>query len=192
MTVSSSRRRFIRLLTAAGLGSLAGCGDTATSGTSERPTTDTVTTTDKKVPKSIYEFLVEDYRGPDNYDGLEDYTGEKEVEILVGAEGNGGHYAFDPPAIHIDDGTTVTWRWTGKGGGHQVQGTHDSFFESSLTAEKGHTFTREFKLEPPNDHTGLYSYRCSEHDTSKGERAAIVVGTCCGRWPDPNETVPSN
>ncbi|WP_436927260.1 halocyanin domain-containing protein [Halosimplex amylolyticum] len=148
--------------------------------------------TDQKVPERVHDYLNENHRAPENYTGLTNMTGRAEVEVLVGADGNRGHYAFDPAAVLIDDGTTVTWRWTGDGGAHQVQGTLDASFESRLTAEKGHTFSREFTLEPPNEDGGLYAYECSQHDESKGERGAIVVGPCCGQYPDPTDEVPGN
>lgn len=192
MPETPSRRRLLQLVAAGSVGSLAGCGSSALVDTATSPTDTTPITTDQKVPKRIYEFLVEDYRGPDNYNGLKDYTGQEEVEILVGAEGNGGHYAYSPPAIHIDLGTTVTWRWTGKGGLHQVEGTLDSTFESERTLEKGHTFSQTFDLEPPNEDGGLFFFACSQHDESHGERGAIVVGPCCGQYPNPGDEVPEN
>ncbi|TVT94158.1 plastocyanin/azurin family copper-binding protein, partial [Haloferax volcanii] len=52
--------------------------------------------------------------------GYEDLRGQSEVTIEVGAEGNGGALAFSPAGVWIDTGTTVTWEWTGEGGGHNV------------------------------------------------------------------------
>ncbi|PSQ07359.1 halocyanin domain-containing protein, partial [Halobacteriales archaeon QS_5_68_33] len=48
---------------------------------------------------------------------VEDARGQDAVTIEVGA---GGGFAFDPPAIWISPGTTVTWEWTGEGGAHNV------------------------------------------------------------------------
>jgi halocyanin-like protein len=71
-----------------------------------------------------------------NYDDVADKTGASKVTVEVGAEGNNGPYAFAPPAIRIGTGTTVTWKWTGKGGSHNVV-AQDGSFESELSAEKG-------------------------------------------------------
>jgi len=104
----------------------------------------------------------------DNYDGtVVDTTGRGEVAVTVGAEGNGGAFAFDPPAVRVAVGTTVVWEWTGDGGQHNVV-DEDGGFESDLTAEEGHTFERTFE-EP-----GTYRYACTPH-RGVGMKGAIVV-----------------
>ena len=40
-----------------------------------------------------------------NFEGTADRTGEDEVTVTVGA---GGDLVFDPPAVHVDPGTTVS------------------------------------------------------------------------------------
>ncbi|WP_459862429.1 plastocyanin/azurin family copper-binding protein, partial [Haloplanus litoreus] len=55
-----------------------------------------------------------------NYSEVADATGQDEVTITVGAQGNGGAFAFGPPAVQIDPGTTVVWEWNGEGGQHNV------------------------------------------------------------------------
>ena len=45
-----------------------------------------------------------------NYEATVDYTGQESVTVAVGAGENG--VLFDPPAILVDPGTTVTWEWT--------------------------------------------------------------------------------
>jgi len=49
-----------------------------------------------------------------------DETGSSEVTVTVGAAGNGGFCAFDPPAVRVEPGANVVWEWTGKGGQHNV------------------------------------------------------------------------
>ena len=105
-----------------------------------------------------------------NYDGtVVDATGEGQASVSVGAAGNGGNFAFDPPAIHVDSGTTVTWEWTGKGGSHNVV-HEDGDFESDLVGEEGATFEHTFEED------GIYKYYCQPHKTL-GMKAAIVVGS---------------
>lgn len=54
--------------------------------------------------------------------GFQDSRGEQSVTVTVGAEGNGGSFAFEPAGIWVDTGTKVEWEWTGQGGGHNVTG----------------------------------------------------------------------
>ncbi|TKX53002.1 halocyanin, partial [Halorubrum sp. SP3] len=54
-----------------------------------------------------------------NVGSYTDARGQDEVTISVGAGSNG--LAFDPTLVWVDEGTTVTWEWTGAGGSHNVQ-----------------------------------------------------------------------
>ncbi|MFB6183152.1 MAG: halocyanin domain-containing protein [Haloarculaceae archaeon] len=106
-----------------------------------------------------------------NYSGsVVDKTGSSEVTISVGAEGNGGNFAFDPPAVHVDTGTTVKWEWTGKGGAHNVVDDGGSFESGSPTAEAG------VHLEHTFDKGGIYNYYCQPHK-SLGMKGSVVVGS---------------
>jgi halocyanin-like protein len=104
-----------------------------------------------------------------NYDGVVDKTGQKNVTVTVGARGNNGSFAFDPPAVRIDPGTTVVWEWTGKGGSHNVV-AEDGSFESALTGAAGHTFEQTVKSE------GVVEYACVPHKPM-GMKGALVVGS---------------
>ncbi|MEF8839744.1 MAG: halocyanin domain-containing protein [Haloarculaceae archaeon] len=104
-----------------------------------------------------------------NFSSLEDMRGQDEVQIGVGTEGNGGNFAFGPPAIHVDPGTEVVWEWTGEGGSHNVV-DEGGEFESDLTGEQGFTFSRTF------DSDGMYKYYCQPH-RAQGMKGVILVGT---------------
>ena len=65
---------------------------------------------------------------------------------------------FDPPAIQVPVGTTVTWRFTDGSVPHNVKG--DGF--SSPTQSRG-TFTHKF------DRAGTFQYRCTLHARMTGE-----------------------
>jgi halocyanin-like protein len=104
-----------------------------------------------------------------NYSEVEDATGQDEVTITVGAEGNGGAYAFGPPAVQVDPGTTVVWEWTGEGGQHNVVAEEGGDFESDLTAEAGFTF------EQTLDSEGTIKYFCQPH-RALGMKGVVVVG----------------
>jgi halocyanin-like protein len=119
-------------------------------------------------PPEVQEYLA----GVSNASSVTDHTGQEQVTVQVGAEGNGGAFAFSPPALRIDAGTTVTWEWTGEGGAHNVVAdgeTLESTFESgAVVAEAGHTFEQTF------DSSGVVLYYCAPHRTL-GMRGAIIV-----------------
>jgi len=104
-----------------------------------------------------------------NFDGTTaDMTGQDEVTIAVGAEGNDGAFAFDPPAVQVDPGTTVVWEWTGAGGQHNVA-HEDGAFESDLTEEEGFTFEYTFEEER------VFKYFCQPHK-ALGMKGVVAVG----------------
>ena len=107
-----------------------------------------------------------------NFDGTTvDERGSDSITIEVGAEGNGGPFAFAPPAVRIDPGTTVTFDW--------VSDTHNTIIEEapSGTAWEGHQPIENtgFSYEHTFETEGLYKYYCEPHLTL-GMKAAIVVG----------------
>ncbi|MFB6151934.1 MAG: halocyanin domain-containing protein [Haloarculaceae archaeon] len=104
-----------------------------------------------------------------NFDGVVDRRGQSEVTVEVGAEGNGGNFAFGPPAVRVDPGTTVVWEWTGKGSAHNVVSQDDTFESSQLTSEAGFTFKYTFESE------GIHKYYCRPHQ-AQGMKGAVVVG----------------
>jgi len=109
------------------------------------------------------------FAGVDNYEGTVDRTGESEVRIRVGAEGNGGPFAFDPPAVAVDPGTTVIWEWTGEGDGEHDVVAETGDYASEAFGEAGATYGLTF------DGTGISRYVCSGH-AERGMRGAVVVG----------------
>jgi halocyanin-like protein len=115
------------------------------------------------VPSEVSDYLSDD----DTFDGVQDMTGQSSVTVMSGSEGNNGNFAFDPSAIRVDAGTTVTWEWTGKGGQHNVV-DEDGAFESDLTAEEGFTFEHTF------EESGTTLYYCQPHKTL-GMKGAVIV-----------------
>jgi len=113
---------------------------------------------------------VDDYLSDANlYDGsIADMTGESNPTVEVGAGEQG--YAFDPPAIRVSTGTTVTWEWTGTGGGHNVvhDGGEFTSGESDYVSEAGYTYEYTF------ENTGNYLYYCTPHQ-GLGMLGAVVV-----------------
>lgn len=105
----------------------------------------------------------------DNYEQVTDETGKQTVTVSVGASGNGGNFAFAPPVIQIDPGTTVQWKWTGQGGGHNVVDEGGEFESGSPVSEAGVNFEHDF------EDAGTYKYYCQPH-RSLGMKGVVVVG----------------
>jgi len=107
-----------------------------------------------------------------NFDGeTVDARGQDTVTVTVGADGNTGAFAFDPPAVHVDNGATVEWEWSGEGGGHNVVSDGDGPLDSgSAVSSAGVNYEHTFE----ND--GIYQYVCSPHQ-GLGMKGAVVVGT---------------
>ncbi|MBX0285555.1 halocyanin domain-containing protein [Haloarcula salinisoli] len=154
MTANPDRRAFLGITAATAAGLLAGCSSSDGGVPSETGSPQ----------QTVDQYLNE----TDNYDGtIQDETGSDSVTVDVGAEGNGGAYAFAPPAVRIDSGTTVTWVWTGNGSGHNV--VHEQGeFESETTAEADNEFEHTFES------TGTYLYYCAPH-LGFNMRGAVVV-----------------
>jgi len=107
-----------------------------------------------------------------NFDGnVIDARGQDQVSVAVGAQGNGGNFAFDPPAVRVDNGATVVWEWTGEGGGHNVVSEGgDPLDSGEPVASEGETYEYTF------DTDGIYNYICEPH-VSLGMKGSVVVGT---------------
>lgn len=103
-------------------------------------------------------------RGARGVDAVEDRTGRNEVVVEVGS-GDGLQYG--PAAVRVDPGTTVRWRWTGKGGLHNVVFANAEI-STSLKGEEGATFSYTF------DEPGEYRYECTLH-AGIGMRGAVLV-----------------
>ena len=107
-----------------------------------------------------------------NFDGnVVDATGQSEFTITVGAEGNGGNFAFAPPAVHVDPGTTLLFEWTGEGGAHNAISQGEGPIDSGSTiSEAGIHYELTIEAE------GIHKYYCSPHK-GQGMKGAVVVGT---------------
>jgi halocyanin-like protein len=90
---------------------------------------------------------------------------------MVGTEGNGDYFAFDPSAVWIDPGTTVRFEWTGRGGGHNVisESGPASLDSGDLVSEAGVHYEYTF------EETGINTYYCDPH-LPLGMKGGIAVG----------------
>jgi halocyanin-like protein len=99
-----------------------------------------------------------------------DATGQDAVTVEVGVQANGGAYGFGPPAVHVDNGATVQWEWTGEGGGHNVKSAGDGPLDSGSTVgSSGINYEHTFEED------GIYNYICAPHE-GLGMKGSIVVG----------------
>jgi halocyanin-like protein len=144
-TVSTTRRRFLRVGALAGVASVAGCsgggggGESASDGSGGGG------------DSSAYGGWLDD---APNYDGTAaDRTGQETVTVTVGA-GNG--LVYEPVAVEVSPGTTIVWEWTGRGGQHNVR-EESGAFESELASTGGTTYERTF------DASGVVRYYCVPH-----------------------------
>ena len=116
------------------------------------------------VPSEVSSYL----DGANNFDGsVVDETDTDSVTVMVGA--GSANLAFDPAAVRVSTGTTVTWEWTGNGGGHNVV-AEDGTFKSGdeFVSEAGFTDDHTF------EEAGNYNYYCAPHKGS-GMKAAVIV-----------------
>lgn len=168
------RRGFVAASTVVVTGGLAGCIGDDGDGTDE---TATGTETDgdggefTENEQRVVDFLTSDPATDNFEDSFDDALDEGSVTVKVGAEGNGGNFAFDPPAVRVSTGTTVTWEWTGKGGAHNVSSASDSDveFRSGDAVDSA-----EETYEKPFDAAGAALYHCEPHQ-SVGMKGGIVV-----------------
>jgi halocyanin-like protein len=152
------RRAFLR----AGVGATAAVGAAGASGTAAA---------------QAYGGWMEDVS---NFEATLDYTGQEAVTVAVGAGENS--QLFDPPAILVDPGTTVTWEWTGEGGDHNV--VHEpgeegeAAFETELMSGAGDTFEYTF------EESAAFRYYCSPH-RPLGMKGVVAVGETDDQVVDP-------
>ena len=108
-----------------------------------------------------------------NVGSYTDARGQDSVTISVGAGSNG--LAFDPTLVWVDEGTTITWEWTGAGGSHNVQTVDDggpaSLDSGDPVGEEGATY----EYETSSEDAGITHYHCVPH-TAVGMHAGLAVG----------------
>jgi len=190
MAGRKTRRRVVSLLGAAASAGLAGCftvTQSETAGSSSDPTptetgTDGATTpTPEGTPAPTEEAVtpaaerrpaIDSHLAPaDNYDGtIVDARGQSRVTVSVAVEANGGAFGFGPPAVHVDNGTTVQWEWTGDGGGHTVESTGEGPLDSGqAVGASGVNYSFTFESD------GIYNYVCLPHE-GQGMKGSVIVG----------------
>ena len=157
---SHHRRAVLGAIVAGGL-ALAGCSsdDSTTDNQQRVPSGQSESTTE---PRSGESWMA----GVENYNGYAVRTDADSVTVAVGAEGNGGTHAFDPPAVLISPGTRLRWEWRGDGQHGVAERT--GVFQSEVTASQSHTFEHRF------EQVGVYRYGCPTH-RDVGMRGVVTV-----------------
>lgn len=107
----------------------------------------------------------------ENYDGTTvDETSADEVTITVGAEGNGAGFAFDPPAVAVSPGTTVTFEWASDNHNVLVEEQPDGAdWQGHEPLENG-----GFSVQETFETSGVYNYYCEPH-LSVGMKGVVEV-----------------
>lgn len=106
-----------------------------------------------------------------NFDGnVVDLRGEANPEVEVGVEANDGFFGFGPAAVHVENGATLTWTWTGQGCPHNVVEQDEVFSSGEAGCEGVGPFEYTFEED------GIYKYVCEPH-LQLGMKGAVVVGT---------------
>ncbi|MFB6108425.1 MAG: halocyanin domain-containing protein [Haloplanus sp.] len=107
----------------------------------------------------------------DNYDGqVVDATDEDAVTVTVGAKGNGGPYAFAPPAVRVSPGTTVEFSWVSNNHTVTVQSQPDGANWSGHEGIEQEDFSYDHTFQT----SGVYEYYCTPHE-SLGMKGVIEV-----------------
>ncbi|WP_254279417.1 halocyanin domain-containing protein [Haloarcula marina] len=170
---ATSRRRYLRTVTIAGVLGLAGCGggDGGSGDGGSGVTGDDYPTIDQWLTET-------DVGGADDtYDGsFADERDRNSVTVDVGAEGNGGAFAYAPSAVVVSVDTEIRWNWTGGGNPHNVEalpeeqlGESDYEFSSGEPeGGSGVKYTRTL------DEPGVVLYHCEPH-FSLGMKGGIAV-----------------
>jgi halocyanin-like protein len=98
-----------------------------------------------------------------------DATGQDSVTVEVGVQANGGAYGFGPAAVHVDNGATVQFEWTGNGS-HNVVSAGDGPLDSgSSVSSSGVNYEYTFEED------GVFNYYCAPHEGLQ-MKGSIVVG----------------
>lgn len=167
-----TRRQFLSSTGVATTAGIAGCLDV-------QEEADEVDTVPGSKHPAIDEWLTETTVGAaaDTYDGtILDWTGRNAVTIDVGAPGNGGPFAFDPPAVVVTLGTDVRFSWTGDGNPHNVDADPDEQIgRSNYTFTSGEPVDGEgVKYTISLNKEGTANYHCDRH-LDVGMKGGIAV-----------------
>jgi halocyanin-like protein len=178
MQSPSTRRRFLQTAGLVGLTGATGCLSTDqsdASGTepSTESTSDTGTATERHTATDDRPSLSDDLAtwlsDANNFDGdAVDETNADTVTIQVGTKSGDRHLAFAPPVVAISTGTTVQWRWTGEGGGHDVVFVDADVRSSQIHADSGVYLEHTFETK------GSYRFVCKPHEDF-GQKGAVIV-----------------
>ena len=95
--------------------------------------------------------------------------GEVSVDVGVGEQG----IAFGPATVWVDPGTTITWKWTGEGGGHNVVTNEGNAQLDSGDPVDSDSETYEYEVT--DEDAGITTYKCEPHE-GQGMKGGIAVG----------------
>jgi halocyanin-like protein len=126
----------------------------------------TRSTTASRIERELGEETYEWLSAGTAFDGIVDRTGSDSATVSVGDDAI--DRSIDPAVLKISPGTTVTWEWTGEGGGHNIVAMDESFSFESIT------LSDDAKVEHVFPESGVHRYYCEPHEPIGG-RGVIVV-----------------
>jgi plastocyanin len=99
---------------------------------------------------------------------------------------------YDPPALTIAPGDTVTWKATGNAAPHNVHADDDSFRCATTCSGTGGDPKKEWTITVPFTNVGKTFYHCDEHPVMIGSITVNAVAATTpvgpgfsGNWYDP-------
>ncbi|WP_231737019.1 plastocyanin/azurin family copper-binding protein [Halobacterium sp. CBA1126] len=99
-----------------------------------------------------------------------DATGQSEVTVEVGAQGNGGPYAFAPTAVQVSSGTTVNFEWVSDNHNVVVASRPDGADWQGVEALENEGYSASATFEE----AGVYEYYCEPH-VGMGMKGVVEV-----------------
>jgi len=154
-------------------GSDSASGGSGTDSAQEPTPTPSPTTSTGTPPRPTVSF---DYDG--SLDGVGNYDGGT-------IDARGGAFAFDPPVIWVDPGTSVVWNWTGEGGAHSVVADGSLRADATATSSADGSDGALDSGAPTDDpettftytpaETGVIEYHCVPHE-GLGMKGVVAVG----------------
>ncbi len=108
-----------------------------------------------------------------NLYGEESIVDARDQDAVTVSVGAGDGLAFDPPAVWISPGTTVTWEWTGEGGTHNVVANNGPASLDSGDPVDSSSATYEYEFT--EEDAGITTYKCEPHE-GQGMKGGVAVG----------------
>jgi halocyanin-like protein len=183
--MDASRRTLLALGGSALPGTIGGClqfTDPEEVPTAGATATESSTATPTPTPSAgeVLDAETLEWLGGEDEVTFADRTGSDTATVTVGNADNEDE--FDPAALRVTTGTTVTWEWAGIGTTHNVVSAAEDPLEDDSEIEAGDgpldsggvTGDSDATYDHTFESTGTYRYYCQPH-YALGARGVVVV-----------------